>query len=116
MKSSDIGKLGFVIAALAVAGWLIAATFRGDPTDQEQLWRICGNPACGAEYSVLRAESRQAAREHRQLACPKCGSLEAAMAYQCVKCTRATLAGVHGALPAACKHCQASPFIPKSRD
>lgn len=109
MKGADIGKIAFVLVALGAAAYLMRGVFRGDPADSELIWRICGNPTCHAEFSLLRSESKKAAIEKRQIPCPQCGSTEAALAYACGKCKRATLAGVHGLLPKACAHCK-EPF------
>jgi DNA-directed RNA polymerase subunit RPC12/RpoP len=109
MKGSDIGKLAFAVVAIGVAAYCMRGFFKGDPADSEVLWRICGNPACHAEFSLLRSESKKAAIEKRPIPCPKCGSTEAAMAFSCSKCQHATLAGVHGSVPKVCAHCK-EPF------
>ncbi|MBI5863463.1 MAG: hypothetical protein HZB38_02915 [Planctomycetes bacterium] len=113
MKQSDVAKIVAAIGILAVAAFLVSRSFRSDPADEETTWRICGNADCRNEFSYTRAQARQAARENKEIACPKCGSTESAIAYVCEQCKRLTLAGVHASIPKACSHCKAPFPLPK---
>ena len=113
MSGANAGKLGFAVVALGVAVYLASGMFRSNPADLEKIWRICGDAKCGEEYSFTLGEQKAAVLEKRDLVCPKCGAKERLAAYECAQCKRATPAGMHGAIPKACRHCKAPFPLPK---
>lgn len=107
MKPADAGKIGFVIVALGVAGYMAYSTFaRSEPMDRIMVGQICHNPQCKAEFEITGAEQKRLAMERKSATCPKCGKFDVGNGHKCGNCGRMNEPFGHGSTPPVCAFCK----------
>lgn len=99
-------KIGFIVAALGVAGYLLYNHFTsGGPPRKTTYW-ICNAAACKHEFNMPFEASRAQILAQYTVSCPKCGGKETTEGFLCEACQRVVPPRGHGSPPEKCTFCK----------
>lgn len=107
-------KVAAAVVLLSVSGFLLFryVTKPGGHTYLEEYHWICGDAKCGEGFS-LPFKDQMALQESGGAKCPKCGSSEVRLAFQCPLCDGYFLPVGHATMPKNCPKCGGKLPLPK---